>query len=184
MNYTIQVAGLERELTLFPVSDTLSIAGFVIFGDVELTRAAAKGLLEKAPEFDIILTAEAKAIPLAYEMASQAGQNDYVIARKSVKAYMDNVISTTVNSITTQGTQTLYLGGDDVEKLQGKRVLIVDDVISTGESLASLQQLAKLAGANVVGSMAILAEGDAIERTDISVLGQLPLFNPDGSIKE
>ena len=184
MNYTIEVAGLKRELTLFPVSDELSIAGFVIFGDVELTRAAAKELLARAPEFDIILSAEAKAIPLAYEMASQAGRNDYVIARKSVKAYMDNVVSTKVNSITTQGTQTLYLGGNDVEKLKGKRALIVDDVISTGESLASLQQLAKAAKANVVGNMAILAEGDAIDRDDIIVLGQLPLFNPDGSIKE
>lgn len=184
MNHTMKIAGLARTLELFPVSDETSIAAFIIFGDVEMTKTAASQLLAKAPEFDVILTAEAKAIPLAYEMAAQAGLNDYVIARKGMKVYMRDAISTDVESITTQHLQKLYLGADDVEKLNGKRVLIVDDVISTGASLESLEELCRQAGGNVAGKMAILAEGDAINREDIIVLGQLPLFNADGSVKE
>ncbi len=184
MFYEIEVAGLKRQLKLFPVSDSLSIAAFIIFGDVELTKKSAAELLKKAPEFDILLTAEAKAIPLIHEMTAQAGLNDYVVARKGLKVYMTDPISVGVDSITTANAQHLYLGQEDVSKLKDKRVLVVDDVISTGESLASLEALAQQSGANIVGKMAILAEGDAINRKDISVLGKLPLFNPDGSIKE
>lgn len=184
MNHTMEIAGLTRTLELFPVSEDTSIAAFIIFGDVEMTQAAAKQLLEKAPEFDVILTAEAKAIPLAYEMAAQAGFNDYVIARKGMKVYMRDAISTDVESITTQHLQKLYLGANDVDKLKGRKVLIVDDVISTGASLSSLEELVRAAGGEVAGKMAILAEGDAINREDIIVLGKLPLFNVDGTEKE
>ena len=184
MVYEMEIAGLKRELPLFPVSDDLKIAAFIIFSDVEVTVAAAKELLEKAPEFDILMTAEAKSIPLIYEMAKQAGLNDYVVARKGVKVYMEDPISVEVNSITTQHTQKLYLGKKEIDLIKGKRVLIIDDVISTGESLKALENLAATAGGNVVGKMAILGEGDAMEREDITVLAPLPVFNADGTVKE
>lgn len=183
MVHEMEIAGLKRELSLFPVSDDLCIAAFILFGDVEMTVAAAGELLELAPEFDIILTAEAKSIPLAYEMAKQAGMNDYIIARKGVKVYMENVITTEVDSITTNHVQKLCLGQAEVDRIKGKRVLIVDDVISTGASLESMELLVKKAGGKVVGKMAVLAEGDAMEREDIIALKQLPLFNRDGTIK-
>ena len=177
MNYKMTIAGLERELPLFPVSDEVQIAAFILFGDVEMTEVAARELLKKAPEFDIILSAEAKSIPLVHEMSKQKGLNDYVIARKGVKVYMENPISVDVVSITTQHQQHLYLGQDSVALLKAKKVLIVDDVISTGESLKAMEALVNKAGGNIVGKMAVLAEGDAYNRSDITVLGQLPLFN-------
>jgi len=179
----MEIAGLERSLKLFPVSDDLSIAAFILFGDVEITQAAAAELLKRAPEFDILFTAEAKSIPLIYEMAKQAGMNDYVVARKAPKVYMENLITTDVDSITTVNTQTLCLGQAEADLLAGKRVLIVDDVISTGGSLLSMELLVKKAGGNIVGKMAVLAEGDAMDREDIVALERLPLFNPDGTIK-
>lgn len=179
----MEIAGLERSLKLFPVSDDLSIAAFILFGDVEITQAAAAELLKRAPEFDILFTAEAKSIPLIYEMAKQAGMNDYVVARKAPKVYMENLITTDVDSITTVNTQTLCLGQVEADLLAGKRVLIVDDVISTGGSLLSMELLVKKAGGNIVGKMAVLAEGDAMDREDIVALERLPLFNPDGTIK-
>ena len=182
--YEMQIAGLTRRLPLFPVSDDLTIAAFILFGDVEMTEAAAKALLEAAPEYDILFTAEAKSIPLIYEMAKQAGQNDYIIARKAMKVYMGDALSTNVNSITTLHLQQLFLGEDEVERVRGKRVLIVDDVISTGESLKSMEKLVEAAGGEIVGKMAVLAEGDAMDRDDIFALERLPLFNPDGTIKE
>ena len=182
-SYTLKVAGLTRELPFFKVSENLTIAAFIMFGDVELTQNCAKELLKKAPEYDIMITAEAKSIPLIYEMAKQAGKNNYVIARKKPKVYMKNLISVSVNSITTHGEQNLYLGEDDINLLKGKKVLIVDDVISTGESLEALEKLVKEAGGNIVGKLAVLAEGDAIEREDITFLEPLPLFNPDGTAK-
>ena len=160
----MEIAGLERSLKLFPVSDDLSIAAFILFGDVEITQAAAAELLKRAPEFDILFTAEAKSIPLIYEMAKQAGMNDYVVARKAPKVYMENLITTDVDSITTVNTQTLCLGQAEADLLAGKRVLIVDDVISTGGSLLSMELLVKKAGGNIVGKMAVLAEGDAMDR--------------------
>lgn len=174
-SYKMTIAGHERELPLCAVSDTLDIAAFVMFGDVEITEDCAAQLLKKCPEHDIVVTAEAKGIPLCYEMARQ-GCRDYVIARKSVKVYVQNPISVEVNSITTNGTQMLYLPGDKAERIKEKRVLIVDDVISTGASLEALENLVKKAGGNVVGKAAVLAEGDAAKRDDIIFIEKLPLF--------
>ena len=181
MYYHMNVAGLERDLPICPVNDSLSIAGFVIFGDQELTVACARELLAKAPEYDYILTAEAKGIPLAHEMARQAGDAKYILARKGPKLYMRDIFSVTVNSITTAKEQRLYLDGADAALMKGKRILLVD-VISTGESLAALEALATKAGGEICGRMAILAEGDAQERPDIIYLEKLPLFHPDGTI--
>ena len=184
MTYPMTIAGLKRELPLCPVTDDLYIGAFVIFGDVELTVACARELLKKAPEYDILITAESKGIPLAYEMARQAGRNHYLIARQAPKLYMKNVFTVKVNSITTAKEQILCIDQDDADAMRGKRVLIVDDVISTGESLLAVEKLVEQAGGNIVGKMAILAEGDATERKDIIYLEKLPLFNPDGSEKE
>ena len=183
MTYPMTVAGLKRELPLCPVTDDLYIGAFVIFGDVELTVACARELLKKAPEYDVLITAESKGIPLGYEMARQAGTNRYLLARKAPQLYMKNVFTVKVHSITTDHEQTLCLDGDDAEYMKGKRVLIVDDVISTGESLRAIEELVKQAGGNIVGKMAILAEGDATERDDIIYLEKLPLFNADGTVK-
>ena len=182
MTYEIDIAGLTRHLPLCPVTEDLYIGAFVIFGDVEMTVHGAAELLKRAPEFDYILAPEAKAIPLAYEMARQSGK-PYLLARKKAKAYMSGVFSVTVQSITTAGEQTLIIDTADAEAIAGKRVLLLDDVISTGESLRALEALADRAGAEVVARMAILAEGDAANRTDITYLAPLPLFNPDGSVK-
>lgn len=184
MYYEMEIAGLKRKLELFPVNENLSIAAFILFGDIEITKAAAAELLKRAPEFDIIMTAEAKSIPLAYEMTRQSDMNDYIIARKGVKVYMEDVITSDVDSITTQHTQTLCLGKNEAARLKGRRVLIVDDVISTGASLRSLETLVQKAGGTVAGKMAVLAEGDSMNRDDITALEQLPLFNADGTIKE
>lgn len=180
--YTMEIAGLKRDLPLFPVNDKLQIAAFILFGDVEITKTCATELLKKAPEYDIMITAECKSIPLIYEMARQSGQNDYIIARKGPKVYMEDIITTSVDSITTAHTQSLCIGKAEVELMKGKKVLIVDDVISTGESLAAIEELVIKAGGNIVGKMAILAEGDAIEREDITVLAPLPLFNAEGEV--
>ncbi|MGN0533571.1 MAG: phosphoribosyltransferase family protein [Eubacterium sp.] len=173
--YTLKIAGVERQLKKFAVSDKLDIAAFILFGDVELTEACAKALLEKCPEFDYIVTPEAKSIPLAYEMSRISGKK-YIVVRKGVKVYMDNPISYSVTSITTQKEQTLYLGHEDGDLLKGKRVLIVDDVISTGESLKVVQGLVEAFDGNIVASCAPLAEGDAADRDDIVFLEKLPLF--------
>lgn len=182
--YSMEIAGCKRDLELFPVTDSLYIAAFILFGDVEVTKASAKELLKRAPEYDIMITAECKSIPLIYEMAAQAGADNYIIARKAPKVYMKNIVTTEVNSITTQKTQTLCLGEDDAKAIKGKRVLIVDDVISTGESLAALETLVKNAGGNIVGKMAVLAEGEAADRDDLIFLEKLPLFDKDGNILE
>ncbi len=184
MYYEMNIAGLQRKLPLCPVTDDLYIGAFVIFGDPQLTVACASALLEKAPEYDYLITAEAKGIPLAHEMAQQNGDETYMLARKAPKLYMQDIFEVKVNSITTAKEQHLYLDGEDAKKMQGKRILIVDDVISTGESLAAVEALVNKAGGIVVGRMAILAEGDAQSREDIIYLEKLPLFNPDGSIKE
>lgn len=180
--YEISVAGVKRDLELFPVSDTLKIAAFILFGDVELTCKCAEALLKIAPEYDVMITAEAKSIPLIHEMARQSGNNEYIIARKGVKVYMKNPLEVSVNSITTQHEQKLFIGEKEINMIKGKKILIVDDVISTGESLFAIEELVKKAGGNIVGKLAVLAEGDAINREDISVLGQLPLFDAEGEI--
>ena len=182
MYYTMNVAGLQRQLPICPVNDTLSIAGFVIFGDQELTVACARELLKKAPEYDYIITAEAKGIPLAHEMARQHGDAKYILARKGPKLYMRDIFSVSVQSITTAKEQKLYLDGADAALMQGTRILVVDDVISTGESLKALEALVEKAGGQICGRMAILAEGDAQERPDLIYLEKLPLFHPDGTI--
>lgn len=173
--YKITIAGLERELELFPVSDKLDIAAFIMFGDVEITEASAQELLKICPEHDVVVTAEAKGIPLCYEMARQGCKN-YVVARKGVKVYMRNPIEVNVKSITTENEQELYLGEGDADFIKGKRVLIVDDVISTGQSLEAIEELVTKAGGNIVGKAAVLAEGDARGRKDIIYLEELPLF--------
>ncbi len=184
MYYHMRVAGLERDLPICPVTDSLYIAGFVIFGDPELTEACARDLLAKAPAYDYIITAEAKGIPLAHEMARQAGDKKYILARKGPKLYMRDIFSVSVKSITTAKEQHLYLDGADAALMKGKRILVVDDVISTGESLSALEALVEKAGGEICGRMAILAEGDAQDRSDIIYLEKLPLFNPDGTVKE
>ena len=183
MYHSMTIAGLERKLPLCRLNDDLKIGAFVIFGDAELTVACARDLLEKAPEFDYIVTAEAKGIPLAHEMSRQSGKK-YFVARKKPKLYMTGVFEATVNSITTEGEQKLYLDTAEAEELKGKRVIIADDVISLGESLKAVQTLLEKAGANVVANMTILAEGDAANRKDIIYLEKLPLFKNDGTILE
>lgn len=173
--YEMKIAGLTRKLEKFPVSDKLDIAAFIIFGDVELTIAGCKELLKKVPEFDVILTPEAKSIPMAYEMSRQSGK-PYVVARKGLKVYMRNPLEVSVTSITTKKEQKLFLGETEVNILKGKRVLILDDVISTGESLDAVRKLCKDAGGIEVAAAAFLAEGDAADRTDIVYLEKLPLF--------
>ena len=178
--YVMKIAGLDRSLPLCPISDKLKIGAFVIFGDPELTTACAKELLEKAPDYDYIITAESKGIPIAHEMARLAGNQKYFIARKKSKLYMTGVFEVTVHSITTEGEQKLYLDKADAALMKGKRILIVDDVVSTGESLRAVEELVKAAGAQIAGQMCILAEGDAQKRSDITYLAPLPLFNSEG----
>lgn len=174
--YKMTIAGCERELERYPVNDKLDIAAFIMFGDVEITEKAATELLKICPEHDVLVTAESKGIPLCYEMARQGCRN-YVIARKSVKVYMRNPLEVSVNSITTKNEQKLYFGDNDVEFLKGKRVLIVDDVISTGNSIKAIESLVLQAGATIVGKAAVLAEGDAKNDKDIIYLEELPLFS-------
>ncbi len=173
--YKISIAGIERELPICPVNDKLDIAAFVIFGDVEITVKSAEELLKKCPEFDYIVTPEAKSIPLAYEMSRQSGKQ-YFVCRKGAKLYMKDPVSVHVRSITTDALQTVYLDGLEGEQMRGKKVLIVDDVISTGESLLAVKALVEKFDANIVGQAAILAEGDAAKRDDIIFLQELPLF--------
>ena len=183
MYHTMTIAGLQRDLPICRVSDELYIGAFVIFGDVELTCACAKALLDRAPEYDYMITAEAKGIPLIHEMARQSGQNKYFLARKGPKLYMRDILDVAVHSITTAKEQHLYLDGTDAAMMKGKKILVVDDVISTGESLTAIEKLVEAAGGIVAGRMAILAEGDAQNRDDIIYLEKLPVFNADGTVK-
>lgn len=179
--YKMDIAGMERELPICPVNEDLSIGAFVMFGDVELTKHAADELLKRAPKCDYLIAPEAKAIPLVYEMSRQSGI-PYLLARKKAKAYMSGVFRVDVQSITTAGVQTLVIDTADADKMKGKDIIIVDDVISTGESLRAMEELVGQAGGNIVCKMAVLAEGDAAKREDITVLAPLPLFKPDGSV--
>ena len=179
--YSMNIAGLDRDLPLCPISDKLKIGAFVIFGDPELTTACARALLDRCPEHDVLITAESKGIPLVCEMARLNGNERYVVARKSAKLYMRDVMKVEVRSITTDHKQTLCIDCGDAEYMMGKRVVIVDDVISTGESLRALEALVEKAGGNIVGRMAILAEGEATERGDIIYLEKLPLFDREGN---
>ncbi|WP_150152037.1 adenine phosphoribosyltransferase [Fusobacterium nucleatum] len=174
--YTLHVAGLTRELPVIKLSYDLSIASFVILGDTEIVRKTAPIIAKKLPEVDFIVTAEAKGIPLAYEISKVLNLNEYVVARKSVKAYMEESIEVEVNSITTTNSQKLYLNNRDAKKIKGKRIALVDDVISTGQSLKALERLVEKAGGKVLAKAAILAEGDAKDRKDIIFLEALPTF--------
>ena len=182
LTHAMNIAGVDRKLPICRVTDDLYIGAFVIFGDCELTTACAKALLEKAPDYDYIITAESKGIPLAQEMARLNKDPKWMLARKGVKLYMQDVLCVEVKSITTAAVQKLYLDGNDAAMMRGKRVLIVDDVISTGESLHALEELVNAAGGEIVGKMTILAEGEAQEREDIIYLEKLPLFNAKGEI--
>ena len=181
--HEMNIVGLDRKLPLCPLTDDLYIAGFVMFGDVEITEKCAKELLDRAPEFDVIVTAESKGIPLAYEMARQCGK-PYVVLRKAKKLYMVDTITVQVKSITTEHVQSLTVGSIEADIIRGKRILAVDDVISTGESLAAMEALINKCDGNIVGKMAVLAEGDATRRDDIIYLEKLYLFTPDGEIIE
>ena len=183
MTYEMDIAGLKRSLPLCRVTDDLYIGAFVMFGDVELTVHCAAELLKRAPEYDYLIAPEAKAIPLLYEMARQSGAEKYFLARKGAKAYMTGVFEVEVRSITTMHIQKLVIDTADAELIKGKKILIVDDVISTGESLHAMEELVKRAGGIIAGKMAVLAEGDAKDRDDIITLAPLPLFNADGTVK-
>lgn len=183
MTYEIDIAGLKRQLPICRVTDDLYIAAFVLFGDVELTEHCAKALLARAPEYDYLIAPEAKAIPLVYEMARQSGNNRYFVARKHAKAYMKGIFEVNVRSITTDAEQKLIIDTEDAALIKGKRMLLVDDVISTGESIRAVEALVEKAGGIVVGRAAPLAEGDAFYRKDIITLGQLPLFHADGTVR-
>ena len=174
--YTLHVAGLTRELPIIKLSYDLSIASFVILGDTEIVKKTAPMIAKKLPEVDFVVTAEAKGIPLAYEISKILNLDEYIVARKSIKAYMEEPIEVEVNSITTTNSQKLYLNNQDANKIKGKRVALIDDVISTGQSLKALERLVEKAGANVVAKAAILAEGDAKDRKDIIFLEALPTF--------
>jgi adenine phosphoribosyltransferase len=180
MVYEMTIAGCRRALPLCPIGDGLMIAAFNPFGDVELTCACARELLKIAPEFDYLIAPEAKAIPIIHEMARQSGRNTYILARKAPKLYMRDVFEAEVRSITTAAVQHLYIDGADAEKMRGKRILLVDDVISTGQSIAAVEALVKKAGGIVMGRMAVLAEPEAVKRDDILYLHELPLFDKSG----
>ena len=183
--YPMHIAGLDRDLPICKVTDDLYIGAFIMFGDAELTVRCAEELLKLADgiDYDYLFTAEAKSIPLIHEMARQSGAKTYFVARKGLKVYMPRPLHVTVRSITTQHDQDLYLSGADAAKMRGKKILIVDDVISTGESLHALEELVHQAGGEVAGRMAVLAEGDAQKREDIVYLEKLPVFNADGTVK-
>ncbi len=183
MNYNMKIAGIDCALPLCEVTEDLYIGAFILFGNAKLTEACARDLLKKAPEYDYIITAEAKGIPLAHEFSRQDNGKAYFVARKYPKLYMTGVFDVEVKSITTDKVQHLYLDKSEAEKIKGKKVLIVDDVISTGESLWAIEQLVEKAGGIVAGRMAVLAEGSAADRDDIFYLERLPLFNPDGTVK-
>ncbi len=173
--YRMTVAGLTRDLPLCPINDKLDIAAFIMFGDVEMTIACAAELLKRVPEFDVILTAEAKGIPLAYEMSRQSGKK-YYPARKKAKLYMKQPVEIAVKTITTAEEQRLCIDQTELDEMDGKRILIVDDVISTGGALLALEAIAHRSNGTIVGKAAVLAEGDAADRKDIIYLEKLPLF--------
>jgi len=183
LTYEIDIAGLKRQLPICRVSDEVYIGAFVIFGDVALTVHCATELLKRAPEYDYLIAPEAKSIPLLYEMARQSGNNKYFLARKSPKLYMTGVFEVEVKSITTEKVQKLVLDVADADEMRGKRILIIDDVISTGESLKAVEELVEKAGGTIAGRMFVLAEGDAQQREDVTYLAPLPLFNADGTPK-
>lgn len=174
--YEITIAGITRHLPIVKIKDELQLASFVILGDTELTTVAANELKQRLPEVDILVTAETKGIPLVHELAKQMNMSHYVVARKSVKAYMQQPFISQATSIASQTKQLLCLDVSDVALIKGKRVALVDDVISSGESIRALADLVEKAGGDIVAKASIIAEGDASERDDIIFLEKLPLF--------
>jgi len=175
--YGIDIAGLHRELELFEIKPGLRIAILNILGDTELVSACAEGLSEKLKDvdYDVFVTAEAKSIPLAHALSVVTGK-PYVILRKSYKPYMGNAIQSETLSITTGKQQTLYLDEKDHDLIDGSRVVIVDDVISTGSTLQGMRLIMEKAGAQVAVEAAILTEGERAKWSDVVALGHLPVF--------
>lgn len=174
--YSLNLAGLTRELPIIKINDDISIASFVILGDTELICKSASELVKRIPDVDVLITAEAKGIPLVFEMSRLLGMKKYIVARKNIKPYMNDPIVDEVISITTQEKQLLCLNEDDALCIRGKKVGIVDDVISTGNSIEAIERLVKSAGGIVSAKACILAEGEAANREDIIFLEYLPLF--------
>jgi adenine phosphoribosyltransferase len=175
--YPVVIAGVRRDLPLFEVKPGLRIAVLNILGDTELVQAAAEELARRLEDcqYDILLTAEAKSIPLAHALSAETGK-DYVVLRKSYKLYMGDAIEVETLSITTGRPQTLYLDEKDVELVRGKKAVLVDDVISTGSTLSGMRLAMEKAGATVVAVVAVLTEGDRDQWRDVIALGHLPLF--------
>lgn len=177
MNYhQLTIGNCHRQLPIIEIAPGVRIALFISLGDYEICAEAAPLLAAKLPAADIIITAETKGIAIAQELARVLQMDYFVVARKTAKPYMNSTLQVDVNTITTQKKQTLYLDDLDCKRLHGKRVIIVDDVISTGESLLALEKLVQCAGGNLVAKAAILAEGAAKERQDIIYLDYLPLY--------
>lgn len=177
--FDFELCGVKRKLPFVKIKEDMALASFCIVSDTELVQAAAPELAAKLPEVDVLITAEAKGIILTYEISRLLGMKDFVVARKHKKPYMQNVLEANVFSITTQARQTLYLDGCDVEKIRGKRVAVIDDVIATGESLAALEKLVELAGGRIVTRAAVLAELDSVYRDDIIFLKEHYVFTPN-----
>lgn len=175
--YAVELAGIHRDLQLFEVKPGLRIAILNILGDTELVQACAKALAEKMESvvYDVVVTAESKSIPLAYAI-SVVTRKPYVILRKAYKPYMGQALQAETLSITTGQPQTLYLDEKDLRVLEGKRVVILDDVISTGSTLQGMRLLMQKAGAQVVAEAAILTEGERARWAAIISLGHLPVF--------
>ncbi|HHT83847.1 MAG: phosphoribosyltransferase family protein [Christensenellales bacterium] len=174
--YTVDICGVKSDLPILPISDTLSIAFFNLHGAQALTEHCAKHVAKLIEGADVILTAESKGLQLAHCVARILDHDFYAVARKSKKLYMQDGISVTVQSITTKNVQTLYLSAHDTQLLKGKKVAIVDDVVSTGGSLLGMEELVKKAGGEVYVKAFVLAEGDAANRKDIKYLASIPLF--------
>jgi adenine phosphoribosyltransferase len=176
--YGIDIAGIHRELTLFEIKPGLRIAILNILGDTELVQACATALAEKLSDvdYDILVTAEAKSIPIAHALSVVTGK-PYVILRKSYKAYMGDAVQSETLSITTGKPQTLYLDEKDKALIKGYKVVIVDDVISTGSTLQGMRLILEKAGGTVVAEAAILTEGERAKWSDIISLGHLPVFS-------
>ena len=176
--FELQVGPLTRRLPILPINETTAIASFVLLGDAELTDYAAQALAQRVPaNFDYFVTLESKGIPLAQELSRVTDHPQFVVLRKNVKDYMVAPLTVPVKAITTSAPQQLVLDGTDADRLVAKRVVIVDEVISSGGSLTAAKTLLEKAGATVVGQMAILAEGEAVSRQDIDFLAELPLFS-------
>lgn len=184
MNYSITIGDTHRELPIMAISQDTAIASFVLLGDDELSNSAAKQLLPKLPkDFDYIVTMESKGIPLAHDLSLLTNHPRSIVIRKSVKDYMKDPLTTPVKSITTGKPQELVLNGEDARLIKGKKIILVDDVVSTGGSMKAASNLLQQVNANIIARVAILAEGDAAKRKDLIYLQPLPLFNLDGSIK-